>query len=34
MPATDRSAEQQIAGFLAKYTPEIVAFATDARKRM
>ena len=26
--------EKQIAGFLAKYTPEIVAFATDARKRM
>lgn len=34
MPATDRAAEQQIAGFLAKYTPEIVAFATDSRKRM
>ena len=26
--------EQQIAEFLAKYTPEIVAYATDARKRM
>jgi hypothetical protein len=34
MPATDRSTELEIAGFLAKYTPEIVAFATDARKRM
>jgi len=34
MPTTDRATEQQIAGFLAKYTPEIVAFATDARKRM
>ena len=26
--------EKQIAEFLAKYTPEIVAFASDARKRM
>jgi hypothetical protein len=34
MPRTDRSTEDQIAGFLDKYTPEIVAFATDARKRM
>jgi hypothetical protein len=34
MPRTDRSTEKQIAGFLDKYTPEIVAFATDARKRM
>jgi hypothetical protein len=34
MPTTDREAEKQIAGFLAKYTPEIVAFATDARERM
>src|SRR4030088_2949967 len=34
MPTTDRSTEEQIAGFLAKYTPEIVAFATDARTRM
>ena len=34
MPTTDRSTEEQIAGFLAKYTPEIVAFATDARNRM
>ena len=34
MPPTGPAIEQQIAGFLAKYTPEIVAFATDARKRM
>jgi hypothetical protein len=34
MPAIDRSTEERIAGFLAKYTSEIVAFATDARKRM
>jgi len=34
MPATDRSTQDQISGFLAKYTPEIVAFATVARKRM
>ena len=34
MPVTVRSTDEQIAGFLAKYTPEIVAFATDARKRM
>jgi hypothetical protein len=34
MPTTDRRTEHQIARFLAKYTPEIVAFATDARKRM
>lgn len=34
MPTTDRVTDKQIAGFLAKYTPEIVAFATDARKRM
>ncbi|MEA2707361.1 MAG: hypothetical protein QOH22_2149 [Gemmatimonadaceae bacterium] len=33
-PPTNAVAERQIAGFLAKYTPEIVAFATDARKRM
>src|SRR2546423_9534000 len=26
--------DEQIAGFLAKYTPEIVAFASDARERM
>ncbi|HEV2017637.1 MAG TPA: hypothetical protein VGQ98_04930 [Gemmatimonadaceae bacterium] len=26
--------DKEIAGFLAKYTPEIVTFATDARKRM
>src|SRR6195256_2351436 len=32
MPTTDRSTEEESAGFLAKYTPEIVAFATDARK--
>ena len=34
MPTTDQATDKQIAGFLAKYTPEIVAFATDARKRM
>jgi hypothetical protein len=34
MPKTDPGTEEEIAGFLAKYTPEIVAFATDARKRM
>jgi len=34
MPTTNRTTNQQIAGFLAKYTSEIVAFATDARKRM
>jgi hypothetical protein len=34
MPKTDPATEEEIAGFLAKYTPEIVAFATDARKRM
>jgi hypothetical protein len=34
MPTTDRATDDQIAGFLAKYTPEIVAFATDARRRM
>jgi hypothetical protein len=34
MPKTDPGAEELIAGFLAKYTPEIVAFATDARRRM
>jgi hypothetical protein len=34
MPATGPATEQQIAEFLAKYTPEIVAYATDARKRM
>lgn len=34
MPTTDRVTDKQIAGFLAKYTPEIVAFATEARKRM
>jgi hypothetical protein len=34
MQPTERSTEKQIAGFLARYTPEIVAFATDARKRM
>ena len=34
MATTDLTAEQQIAGFLAKYTPEIVAFAAAARKRM
>jgi len=33
MPTT-RETDKQIAEFLAKYTPEIVAFATDARKRM
>ena len=31
---SSQAEEKQIAGFLAKYTPEIVAFATDARKRM
>jgi hypothetical protein len=31
---TARTQEDQIAGFLAKYAPEIVAFASDARKRM
>jgi hypothetical protein len=31
---SDSAQEKQIAGFLAKYTPEIVAYATDARKRM
>jgi hypothetical protein len=31
---TDQMPEKQIAGFLAKYTSEIVAFATDARRRM
>jgi hypothetical protein len=34
MPKTDPGTEEQIAAFLAKYTPEIVAFATDARKKM
>jgi len=34
MAATGPATEQQIAGFLAKYIPEIVAYATDARKRM
>jgi hypothetical protein len=34
MPTIDRTIDGQIAGFLAKYTPEIVAFATEARKRM
>ena len=34
MPTTDRATEKQIAGFLAKYTPEMVASGTDARKRM
>jgi hypothetical protein len=34
MPRTDRTIDEQIAGFLAKYTPEIVAFAIDARSRM
>jgi hypothetical protein len=31
---SDSAQEKQIAEFLAKYTPEIIAFATDARKRM
>jgi hypothetical protein len=31
---TGEATEKQIAGFLAKYTPEIVAFAGDARRRM
>jgi hypothetical protein len=34
MATTDLTTEQQIAGFLAKYTPEIVVFATAARKQM
>jgi hypothetical protein len=34
MTPTHPTAEKQIAGFLAKYTPEMVASATDARKRM
>src|ERR1700694_1888012 len=31
---SSQAEEKQIAGFLAKYTPEIAAFATDARKQM
>jgi hypothetical protein len=34
MAAADRGTDEQIEGFLAKYTPEIVEFASSARKRM
>ncbi len=34
MPPTGPATEKQIAEFLAKYTPEIVAFAANARERM
>jgi len=33
-PTTNRGAEAQLAGFLAKYDPEIEALAREARKRM
>src|SRR6516165_3019965 len=33
-PTTNRDAEAQLAGFLAKYDPEIEALAREARKRM